>query len=88
MNLEEIRKDIDALDAELVALLEKRMQLVTQVTAYKKTTGKAIFDAAREDIVLEKVASRVENKEFEGTIVNTFADIMKNSRDYQQSKLG
>lgn len=88
MNLEEIRKDIDALDAELVALLEKRMQLVTQVTAYKKTTGKAILDTNREDAVLAKVAERVTNKDFEETIVNTFVDIMKNSRDYQQSKLG
>ncbi|MGT2959644.1 chorismate mutase [Streptococcus caballi] len=87
MDLNLIRQDIDALDKELVALLEKRMDLVTRVTAFKKETGKPILDTAREEAVLAKVASRVVNKDFEDTIVNTFADIMKNSRDYQQSKL-
>lgn len=87
MDLNLIRQDIDALDKELVALLEKRMDLVTRVTAFKKETGKPILDTTREEAVLAKVASRVVNKDFEDTIVNTFADIMKNSRDYQQSKL-
>lgn len=87
MNLDIIRQEIDQLDQELVALLEKRMQLVNQVAAYKKATGKPILDTRREEAVLQKVASRVENKAFEETVVNTFADIMKNSRDYQAKQL-
>lgn len=87
MNLDTIRKEIDHVDQELVALLEKRMQLVNQVVAYKKATGKPILDTSREDAVLQKAASRVEDKAFEQTIVNTFADIMKNSRDYQAKQL-
>lgn len=87
MNLNIIRQEIDQLDQELVALLEKRMQLVNQVAAYKKATGKPILDTSREEAVLQKVASRVENKAFEETVVNTFADIMKNSRDYQAKQL-
>ncbi|MCY7171703.1 chorismate mutase [Streptococcus gallolyticus subsp. gallolyticus] len=87
MNLDTIRQEIDHVDQELVALLEKRMQLVNQVVAYKKATGKPILDTSREDAVLQKAASRVEHKAFEQTIVNTFADIMKNSRDYQAKQL-
>ncbi len=87
MNLDTIRQEIDHVDQELVALLEKRMQLVNQVVAYKKATGKPILDTSREDAVLQKAASRVEDKAFEQTIVNTFADIMKNSRDYQAKQL-
>ncbi|MCY7165308.1 chorismate mutase [Streptococcus gallolyticus subsp. gallolyticus] len=87
MNLDTIRQEIDHVDQELVALLEKRMQLVNQVVAYKKATGKPILDTSREDTVLQKVASRVEDKAFEQTIVNSFADIMKNSRDYQAKQL-
>lgn len=82
-----IRQEIDQVDQELVALLEKRIALVTQVAAYKRATGKAILDASREKVVLNKVASRVQNKDFETTLVNTFADIMKNSRDYQAKQL-
>lgn len=88
MDLEQIRQEIDAVDSELVVLLEKRMQLVTQVTDYKKATGKAILDSSREVAVLKKAATCVRNKDFEQTIVATFADIMRNSRDYQSSKLG
>lgn len=87
MNLDTIRQEIDHVDQELVALLEKRMQLVNQVVAYKKATGKPILDTSREDAVLQKAASRVEDKAFEQTIVNTFTDIMKNSRDYQAKQL-
>lgn len=87
MNLDTIRQEIDHVDQELVTLLEKRMQLVNQVVAYKKATGKPILDTSREDAVLQKAASRVEDKAFEQTIVNTFADIMKNSRDYQAKQL-
>ncbi|MGT2742999.1 chorismate mutase [Streptococcus plurextorum] len=88
MDLETIRQDIDAIDSQLVVLLEKRMALVTQVAAYKKATGKAVLDAAREEAVLEKVAARVDDKDFEAAIVATFSDIMKHSRDYQAATLG
>lgn len=87
MNLDTIRQEIDHVDQELVSLLEKRLQLVNQVVAYKKATGKPILDTSREDAVLQKAASRVEDRAFEQTIVNTFADIMKNSRDYQAKQL-
>ncbi|MCO4669036.1 chorismate mutase [Streptococcus infantarius subsp. infantarius] len=86
-DLDVIRQEIDQVDQELVVLLEKRMTLVNQVAAYKKATGKAILDTSREDAVLKKVASRVQNKAFEGTLVDTFADIIKNSRDYQAKQL-
>ena len=44
MDLNEIRQQIDAVDKDIVALLEERMKLVTQVSAYKQSTGKAIYD--------------------------------------------
>ena len=87
MNLTDTRKAIDVLDNDLVALLEKRMQLVSEVVAYKKATGKAVFDKEREEAILEKVAARVKNKDFEEAVVATFSDIMKQSRLYQEKQL-
>ena len=87
MNLTDRRKAIDVLDNDLVALLEKRMQLVSEVVAYKKATGKAVFDKEREEAILEKVAARVTNKDFEEAVVATFSDIMKQSRLYQEKQL-
>ncbi|MEY8539964.1 chorismate mutase [Streptococcus alactolyticus] len=87
MDLDVTRQKIDAIDADLVALLEERMQLVNDVVAYKKTVGKPILDTSREYAVLQKVADRVQEKAFEDTIVNTFSDIMKRSRDYQATQI-
>ena len=87
MNLDEIRVDIDALDSQLIDLLEKRMHLVSQVATFKKMTGGRVLDNTRELIILEKVASHVQEPSFEETIVNTFKDILKNSRQYQEQTL-
>ncbi|WP_394405135.1 chorismate mutase [Streptococcus sp. 20-1249] len=87
MDLNLIREEIDALDQELVALLEKRMDLVTQVVAYKKENGKTVLDSKREEMVLQKVANRVQNSDYTSTIQATFADIMAQSRRYQSQKL-
>ena len=87
MNLDEIRVDIDALDSQLIDLLEKRMHFVSQVATFKKMTGGRVLDNTRELIILEKVASHVQEPIFEETIVNTFKDILKNSRQYQEQAL-
>ena len=87
IDLDVTRQKMDAIDADLVALLEERMQLVNDVVAYKKTVGKPILDTSREHAVLQKVADRVQEKAFEDTIVNTFSDIMKRSRDYQATQI-
>ena len=87
IDLDVTRQKIDAIDADLVALLEERMQLVNDVVAYKKTVGKPILDTSRVHAVLQKVADKVQEKAFEDTIVNTFSDIMKRSRDYQATQV-
>ena len=63
------------------------MQLVEGVVAYKKASGKAILDTKREEVIFEKVRSRVSNKKYEDTIVATFSDILKRSRDYQDKNI-
>ena len=87
MDLNEIRQQIDAVDNEIVALLEERMKLVTRVSAYKQRTGKAIYDPEREQALLDKVAASVASPEYQEAIVASFADIMKHSRTYQIGKL-
>lgn len=87
MNLDDIRLDIDVLDAQLVKLLEARMHLVTQVATFKKMTGSRVLDNTRELAILDKVASRVQEPAYTDTVVNTFKDILKNSRAYQEKVL-
>ena len=87
MDLDRIRQEIDQIDDQIVKLLEERMHLVEDVVAYKKASGKAILDTKREEAIFEKVRNRVSNKKYEETIVETFSDILKRSRDYQDKNI-
>ena len=87
MNLDIIRQEIDQIDDQIVKLLEERMHLVEGVVAYKKTSGKPILDTKREEVIFEKVRNRVEDKRYQETVVATFSDILKRSRDYQDQNI-
>ncbi|EFO00501.1 MULTISPECIES: chorismate mutase [Streptococcus] len=87
MDLDIIRQEIDQIDDQIVKLLEERMHLVEGVVAYKKASGKQILDTKREAVIFEKVRSRVGDKRYQETIVATFSDILKRSRDYQDQNI-
>ena len=87
MNLDIIRQEIDQIDDQIVKLLEERMHLVEGVITYKKASGKPILDSKREEVIFEKVKNRVEDKRYQETIVATFSDILKHSRDYQDQNI-
>ena len=53
MDLNELRKEIDAVDREIVSLFEKRMEISERIAAFKQSAGKAVRDEARE---AEKIA--------------------------------
>ena len=73
--LEELRNNIDQVDQEIVQLLEKRMTIVQEIT---------ILDNSREQAVLDLARQNIKNSAYQETIINTFKDIMKNSRLYQR----
>ena len=87
MDVDIIRQKIDQIDDQIVKLLEERMHLVEGVVAYKKASGKPILDSKREEVIFEKVKNRVEDKRYQETIVATFSDILKRSRDYQDQNI-
>lgn len=87
MDLDIIRQEIDQIDDQIVKLLEERMHLVEGVVAYKKASGKQILDTKREELIFERVRNRVEDKRYQETIVATFSDILKRSRDYQDQNI-
>lgn len=84
MDLDIIRQEIDQIDQELVALLEKRMVCVGQIVKYKEKKGLTVLDQEREREVLEKVGSLVMDEQYRSTIQAQFQDMMKHSRTYQE----
>ena len=56
MDLDQIRKDIDQIDQELVALLERRMVCVGQIVEYKEQQGFTCARSGRREKCLRKSA--------------------------------
>ena len=48
MDLLQLRDILDDIDAQIVELYEKRMDVCKQVAEYKIETGKKVFDKQRE----------------------------------------
>lgn len=57
MNLNGLRKELDVVDAELIAILAKRFAITQQVGTYKKTHNLPARDAEREQAKLQQVAA-------------------------------
>lgn len=85
--LEKERKEIDAIDKELIALLEKRWDLILKVAMKKKQANIPVLDEEREKRILEKVAMQVEKKEYAPSIQQVYKAMFELSRSYQQTKL-
>ena len=85
MDLQEIRKHIDALDAQLVKLLCDRMQLSAEVAVYKKAQGMAVLDRARELEILQM--REMQAGEYGAQVREIYEKIFEMSRAYQQQLL-
>ena len=55
MGLEELRKEIDECDKDLLKLLKKRMFLSKKIGDYKRRNKMKIFDKKREKILILKL---------------------------------
>ncbi len=82
------RKEIDAVDQEIVRLLEKRMDLALEVAKYKMSTGKPIYDRQRELEKLEKLGSLASTEFNSKGVQELFLQIMSVSRRYQYQVIG
>jgi len=59
MPLDEIRKDLDGIDSQLIELFAARMAVIEQVTELKKAEGLPFFYPDREKDVIERAAAMV-----------------------------
>ena len=50
LNLQEIRQQLDVIDASLTELFETRMELCREVAEYKIQTGKPVYDRERPSV--------------------------------------
>ncbi len=83
--LEVIRQDIDAIDAELTELLLKRMECVIKVAKVKAEYQLPVLNSNREQQVLNKVIEK--SGDLGSYNAEVFKKIMEVSKDYQNSLL-
>ncbi|MBE6531656.1 MAG: chorismate mutase [Ruminococcaceae bacterium] len=87
MEITELRNQIDQIDAQLVELFKKRMDVAANVAEYKRENNMKVLDASRERALLQKV-SELSGEEFEDYTRTLYSTILDLSRSYQHKRLG
>ena len=81
--LEILRKQIDETDEKLVKLFERRMELAIKIGAIKEEKGLQILNSKREEEVIKRNISLLENKELYQELEIFFKTIMDSSKRIQ-----
>ena len=82
MDIQDMRKEIDAIDDQLVQLFAQRMAVAARIADYKKAENLPIFVPAREREKLADVAEKA-GPEMAEYIQKLYATIFDLSRHYQ-----
>ena len=80
MSIEAWRLEIDAIDSDLLGLLNKRASLAVRVGQSKRLTGVALYDPLREEEVIERARQANPGPLDEQAIVELFGCIIRESR--------
>ena len=81
--LEEARKIINEVDAQMAELFQKRMKAAEMVFEHKKEYGLPILDEKREQAVIEKNTALIEEEDLKGYYIDFLKNVMSVSRAYQ-----
>ena len=81
--LEEARKIINEVDAQMAALFVKRMKAVELVCKHKMEYGLPILDQKREATVIERNAALIDDDVLKGYYIDYLKHLMSVSRAYQ-----
>lgn len=81
------REKINSIDKEMASLFEERMLLAKDVAEYKKEHGLPILDADRENAVIEKNVSYLNDAEYSSYYHDFIKGVMDISKNYQYKLL-
>lgn len=86
-DINELRKQIDEIDEELVSLFRRRMDVAAGVAEYKRQHDLPIHDPARERQLLNKI-SEMCGKDFSDYGKVLYSTVLSLSKSYQRALLG
>lgn len=85
--LENYRSEIDNIDKEMTLLFENRMNLSKKISDYKKNNNMQIYQSEREELVIAKNISYLQNKEYESFLRSYYMNLMNLSRLIQSKEI-
>jgi len=88
LELEELRRGIDAVDQQILKLLHERVRLVVAVGEFKRERGIAVYDPDRERALLERLCGAAEPPLDAETIRRIFERLVDESRRIEQRHVG
>ena len=88
MSLEEIRQKIDEIDSQLLPLFVERMKCAEEVAKTKMETNLPIFNAQREEQILDKAASRAKEYDCEAKMLYTTMMALSRARQHKMMLSG
>jgi chorismate mutase len=74
--IEQLRKNISAVDAEIISLIAKRQSLVKQIGEHKKLLNLPVLDADREALLREFHDTVCAEYDISATMVATIFEIL------------
>lgn len=80
MDISHWRKDIDELEDQIIALLNKRASYAVEIGKIKHEYGIPVFDATREQEILNRVAAKTKGPLSSDSIRSIFKTIMEETR--------
>lgn len=83
--LADLRKKIDIVDKEILALVLKRLELVDLVAEVKRANKIPVFVPGREDEILDGLVAGVDSK-YASYVRGLFTNILDISKRYQIEK--
>jgi len=86
MSLDNLRKDIDQIDDELLRLFEQRMDVVGKIAEYKRAQNIPVLDRRREAEKLKALAEKV-SPEIQPLAYTLYDMMFELSRSYQSAAL-
>jgi chorismate mutase len=77
------RRKLDLLDQKLLTLLNRRLRITVEIGKIKKGVGKKVYDAEREEEILDRLKRRNKGPLKERDLKKIFATIMQVSKKSQ-----
>ena len=82
--LETLRQEIDRVDGAIVPLLLERFEIVRRIGEVKKEAGLPVYNAAREEAVLDKVSALAPDAATANALRVVYAQVMAAAKELEK----